>query len=905
VTRARLAFAVLVATTGAAVAVSLVVAEPRPAQLTQSRAPITTHAYSVAATLSSASVRPAAAVTPNGSWTEYHHDDGRTGWDAAQPPASGATNGWTSLTLNGSVYGEPLVYQGIVYVGTSNNGVYALNQSDGSLIWSRYLGAPQTGGWQCGNVNPTGILGTGVVDTVHSRYYVVAFLHSSLAYWLYGLDLATGAIIQSTEIAPAGFDWTIQQERGALAMSTDGTHVYIPFGGRAGDCGSYHGWVVGVPTSGAAPDELYETPWTASGIWAAGGVVVDDATGNVFFSTGNAIPCSGAINSDSVIRTNASLGSPTFFQPLDWSAHWCGPDLDLGSATPVLLSPSLLFTSGKYGQGFLLNPSNLGGLNGQLYPAPSPYTGADVCEGIHSDATFGSFAYAAPRVYLECDGGGLVGLNVNPAGPSFTPCGSTCPSPSWATGGSMTFGPPIVAGGVVWAVDIGGSGLYGFDAATGVQIFQSYGFGVTHFSTPSEAGGQIFASANNVVRSFNLLFGCSTMNASAAPPSTANVGSTVAITGTASGAGAGCSNPQYEFWMLPPGGAWTVVQPYSSNPTFTWHTTGQGAGAYLFSVWARNAGGTRSYEAFSTVSYTLTISACSGVSVSSSPPSTTTLGMPVTISGSATGCPNPLFEVWMKSPSGGWSLAQAYSSSPTFNWSTTGLPAGSYLFSVWARDASSPAAYDAFGTALYTLTTCSAMNAAVAPPTSANVGVPVTVTGSATGCPNPLYEFWLKSPSGSWTVAQAYSSSPTFNWSTTGKPSGAYLISVWARDASSPGTFGTAPFSYDTFGTASYSLTVAPCTGMGASAAPATTATAGTTVIVTGAATGCPNPQYEFWIKYPNGTWTLARGYSSSQTLTWSTTGKPAGSYLISVWARDASSAAAYDSFSAFPYTLT
>src|SRR5690349_20885209 len=142
------------------------------------------------------------------------------------------------------------------------------------------LGAPQTSGWQCGNINPTGILGTGVIDTTGSRIYVVAFLTQYLAYFMFGLDLATGTISLEREISPNGFDWTIQQQRGALALSKDGTHVYIPFGGRDGDCGPYHAWVVGAPTNGGIPDELFEGPSTGAGSWAAGGVLIDDSTGH-------------------------------------------------------------------------------------------------------------------------------------------------------------------------------------------------------------------------------------------------------------------------------------------------------------------------------------------------------------------------------------------------------------------------------------------------------------------------------------------------------------------------------------------------------------------------------------------------------------------------------------------------
>src|SRR5262249_20353003 len=157
------------------------------------------------------------------------------------------------------------------------------------------------------------------------------------------------------------------------------------------------------------------------------------------------------------------------------------------------ISPTLGFASGKAGNGFLVNPQSLGGVDGQLYPTPAPstYGPQDTCHGNHHDATFGSFAYAAPYVYLSCDGQGVVGLKVFPSTPSFTNCDATCASPSWRTAAG-SFGPPIVAGGVVFAVDQNGSGLYGFDANTGTKLFQTAGFSANHFTTPSTAGGQIF-----------------------------------------------------------------------------------------------------------------------------------------------------------------------------------------------------------------------------------------------------------------------------------------------------------------------------------------------------------------------------------------------------------------------------
>jgi hypothetical protein len=60
---------------------------------------------------------------------------------------------------------------------------------------------------------------------------------------------------------------------------------------------------------------------------------------------------------------------------------------------------------------------------------------------------------------------------------------------------------------------------------------------------------------------------------------------------------------------------------------------------------------------------------------------------------------------------------------------------------------------------------------------------------------------------------------------------------------------------------------------------------------ITGAANGCPKPQYEFWALAPgSSTWQLVQAYSSSATAIWNNFSPVIGSYHISVWARDASS---------------
>ena len=394
---------------------------------------------------------------------------------------------------------------------------------------------------------------------------------------------------------------------------------------------------------------------------------------------------------------------------------------------------------------------------------------------------------------------------------------------------------------------------------------------------------------------------CATAAMSAAPSSPQSAGATVVVTASTSG----CPNPLYEFWLLAPGSStWTVAQAYSTAGTFNWNTSGSAAGTYYISVWIRDAGSANSYDAyFPGAPYTLTSTGCASVTASAAPASPQTAGTPVTITATASGC-KARYEFWILPPGGSWTIVQAYSSTATFGWTTTGLAAGTYRYSVWVRDAASAASYDAYfpGTA-YALTStstpCTAVTASAAPASPQSAGAVVTITASASGCANARYEFWILAPGGSWTMAQAYSSSATFAWNTT-PPAGTYRYSVWVRDAGSSA-------SYDAFSPGTtYTLTTTPCTSVTASAAPASPQAHGSTISITAIASGCPNPQYEFWILAPGGTWTIAQGYSSSATFSWNTTGLPAGTYRYSVWVRDASSSAAYDAF--FPsvtYTLT
>jgi hypothetical protein len=78
------------------------------------------------------------------------------------------------------------------------------------------------------------------------------------------------------------------------------------------------------------------------------------------------------------------------------------------------------------------------------------------------------------------------------------------------------------------------------------------------------------------------------------------------VTWTATGGCDVTDTATYQFWQQPPGGSWSMVQDWSTSPTFNWNTTGDATGTYNFQVWARNHGSSASYEAYVGNPYALT-----------------------------------------------------------------------------------------------------------------------------------------------------------------------------------------------------------------------------------------------------------------------------------------------------------
>jgi outer membrane protein assembly factor BamB len=431
------------------------------------------------------SVGNVAGASSANSWTVYHGDVAGTGVSTALKGVDTSKRAWTSPSLNGQIFGEPLLFSGHVYVATENNIVYALSSTNGSVVWSRHVGsAVPSSKLPCGNISPSvGVTGTPVIDPSRNEIFVVAdvLTHGSPVHELVGLSTTTGALELKERVDPRGADPAALLQRTGLSL--DAGRVVFGFGGNYGDCGSYRGRVVSLKETGSAPSffTVDANGGDSQGsVWMGGAAPVVDNKGNIWVSVGNgSVQSSGQAydDSDSVLELSATLRLKQYFAPTTW-AQDNASDKDMSTA-PALLSNGQVVAAGKSPTVYLLNGTHLGGV-GKEEASLSGVCGNDVDGGSAVDGR---------TVYLPCLNGPTA-LRVTASPPALTVL--------WQS--SLGGGPVIVAAGLVWTIGQNGD-LYGLDSSTGhVRQMATIGAPSNHFPTPSAGDGLLLvASATRVV----------------------------------------------------------------------------------------------------------------------------------------------------------------------------------------------------------------------------------------------------------------------------------------------------------------------------------------------------------------------------------------------------------------------
>jgi len=473
------------------------------------------------------------AIAQQQSVLTYHGDESRTGnfvvpaltFDKAHEVHLDRT---FDAQVDGHLYAQPLYWRApgagaaMVLTASESDVVQAFDAQTGKQLWRRAVGRPVPGGsMPCGNIDPLGITGTPLIDPSTQAIYFDAAVEEAQGaqHEIFALSLKDGAILPGWPVnvgAALGkigkpFDPRTQNQRTALSL-LDG-RVYLGFGGHFGDCGDYHGWVLGFSVQKPGDVVAFESRARGGAVWAPGGLSVDG--NNIFFATGNTFGARTWSDGEAVFRLPPDLHRSNdkrgFFAPSDWQAL-DAHDLDLGGSNPVPVNVSgpggnraLMVALGKDRKAYLLNRDELGGIGGQLEVLTASTGMIRTAAAVYPAGNDAMLAFQGPGEHCPgtSRGNGLTVLKIT---------GGSKPAMSTAWCGELDGrGSAIVtttdghSDPIVWILGAEGDNrLHAFRGDTGEQIFQSEALaGLRHFQTLIATQDRLYVGADGRVYAFD------------------------------------------------------------------------------------------------------------------------------------------------------------------------------------------------------------------------------------------------------------------------------------------------------------------------------------------------------------------------------------------------------------------
>jgi len=252
--------------------------------------------------------------------------------------------------------------------------------------------------------------------------------------------------------------------------------VIVPTAGYVGDMGPYQGHVLVLNSSTGAIEHVWNSlcsdrlelldprscPQRQSAIWGRAGIVVDPATGNLLFATGNGNYDGKTAWGDSLIMLDGSATKMLGNWTTSNNAELNQRDLDMGSTSPVLLGDGYIAQGGKDGTIRLVTMDLIKGTEahqgGELQVVDVPNKAQLLSQS--------SMAKINGKTYLYVSQGGRGG-----GGTIAYQFGADHKlTEAWKnnTGGNT----PFVAGGMVFIYDptAAGGHVRVFDAVTGTAV---------------------------------------------------------------------------------------------------------------------------------------------------------------------------------------------------------------------------------------------------------------------------------------------------------------------------------------------------------------------------------------------------------------------------------------------------
>ena len=514
----------------------------------------------------------------------YHNDNSRTGQNLNETALVPANVNFAqfgrlfSVPVDGYIFTQPLYMSAVsipgkgthnvVFVATEHDSVYAFDAdsntgANAAPLWqTSFINAANgvttvsTTDINCADTGvELGITGTPVIDGISGTLYVVAVTKENGVFFqrLHALDVTTGLDKPGSPVVITGavpgngdgnvngvitFDPLREHQHPALLLSNG--VVYIAWASH-GDNGTYHGWVMGYNATTLAQTLVYNTTPNASttgtgsglgGIWMGGGGPAADATGNIYFISGNGAsdPATGDYGDSFVKLSTTGIGPviADYFMPFD-IAFLYNEDVDLGSGGALLLPtsvgtvahPHLMVGAGKEGTIYLLDCNGMGGfnLNGigpdntvQSLPGALGNAGGGSNGGTGAYGTpayfNGSIYYGGQSDTLKAFGISSGHVTISPTSQSPTAYGYLGSTPSISANGS--------SGGVVWAlerdnfVSTNPAVLHAYDAANlSTELYNSSQYlsrdnpGPTvKFQVPTVANGKVYVGTQTQLSVF-------------------------------------------------------------------------------------------------------------------------------------------------------------------------------------------------------------------------------------------------------------------------------------------------------------------------------------------------------------------------------------------------------------------
>ena len=498
----------------------------------------------------------------------YHNDNARSGLNPAESTLTTANVNATefgllfTVSVDGLVDAQPLYASGVIFpnksvhnvliVATEHASVYAFDAVDGALLWQASVlvsGETTSDDRGCSQVSPEiGVTSTPVIDRSsgpHGTVYVVAMSKDGSGNYhqrLHALDLTTkqeefgGPVEIQARYPGTGdnssngyviFDPAQYKERPGLLLLN-----HVIYTGWSSHCDDrpYTGWLIGYDEHTLAQTTVLNiTPNGSEGaIWQAGGGLVADSAGYIYFLVGNGtfdttlnaqgFPSQGDYgNALMKLSTAGGTLSVADYFTMSNTVDESDGDVDLGSGGAMVLpdmidgngrTRQLVVGAGKDSNLYLADRNNLGKFNPNTDNIYQELDGALPSGEWASPAYFnGTLYYGGVSDYLKAFLFSNARLPNSPTSQSaitFTYPGTT---PSVSANGTQN--------GIVWATEnTSPAVLHAYDAANlANELYNTnqaangrdqFGNG-NKFIAPMISHGRVYVGTTNGVGVFGLL----------------------------------------------------------------------------------------------------------------------------------------------------------------------------------------------------------------------------------------------------------------------------------------------------------------------------------------------------------------------------------------------------------------